>query len=71
MRPIPGSTETIVPDLPEGKGAFLQDTLWTSLFARNTLPACYGPANRYPTPPAELTSVATGLGTEGVRGVSF
>ena len=39
----------------------MQDTLETSLFARNTLPACYGPANRYPTPPAAVTSFAITL----------
>ena len=32
-------------------GVYLQDTLETSLFARNMLPACYGPADRHPTPP--------------------
>ena len=31
----------------------LQDTLWTSLIARNMLPACYGPAGRPPPPPGK------------------
>jgi hypothetical protein len=37
----------------EVPGVYLQDTLWTSLFARNMLPACYGPAGRHPPPPEQ------------------
>jgi hypothetical protein len=37
--------------VPKGiSGTCVQDTLETSMFALNTLPACYGPAHMYPTP---------------------
>jgi hypothetical protein len=32
---------------------YLQDTLKTSMFARNMLPACYGPAGKQPIPPGQ------------------
>ena len=52
------ATNAVPKEVP---GVYLQDTLETSVFARNMLPACYGPAGKHPVPPGHFGQQRHGL----------